>query len=275
MYNFLWKNIYKMRIQKKRNIPLHYWDKKFGDEYNIGDLFSLLIVRKFSGKPVVHVSEDSPLKFCAIGSIISNSRLKTGGLFWGSGMLEHAVQKYRTPAAFTAVRGPLTRKSLLTAGYKCPDIYGDPALLLPRIYTPQTVTKKYKIGVICHWRHKNLIRCEDGVKFISILRSEEKAWEFIDEICQCDMVLSSSLHGIIIANAYGIPAKQMIFEGYPLEGDSNKKFVDYYMSVGMPIQEPFIMKGGGTISEYSNITYDSMVDLKINLNKLYAAFPFG
>lgn len=259
-----------------KSIHLFYWNENFEGKYNIGDLFSLLIVRALSSYKVNYTLPNTPFPFKlgAIGSIINDSILKTGGIFWGSGMLVSKLSKHFTPAVFTAVRGPLTRQSLLEAGYKCPDIYGDPALLLPKHYQPIQKSKKYKIGIICHWRHIDLIQCEGDVKFIDILRTEENAWSFIDEICECEMILSSSLHGIIIANAYNIPAKQMIFEGYPLEGDPLKKFHDYYMSVNMPIQQPLCLKKGTKITNNTKIEYDSIVDLNIDLKKLQESFPF-
>lgn len=259
-----------------KSIHLFYWNKNFEGKYNIGDLLSLFIVRHLSQYKVTYTSRYTPfpLKLCAVGSLINDSVLITGGIFWGSGMLVSKVKKHFAPAVFTAVRGPLTRRSLLEAGYDCPDIYGDPALLLPQIYQPRNKVKKYKIGIICHWRHANFIKCEGDIKLIDILRTEEDAWSFIDEICECEMILSSSLHGIIIANAYNTPAKQIVFEGSPLEGDPLKKFHDYYLSVNMPIQNPLQLKKGATINDDTKIHYDKTVDLNIDLKRLYEAFPF-
>ena len=259
-----------------KKLHLFYWNKTFNGKYNVGDLFSLLIVRYLSPYKVTYTPRYTPfpLKLCAVGSLINDSILMTGGIFWGTGMLVPKVKKHIAPAIFTAVRGPLTRRSLLAAGYKCPDIYGDPALLLPQIYQPTNKVKKYKFGIICHWRHIDFIRCEGDVKFINILRAEEEAWSFIDEICECEIILSSSLHGIIIANAYNIPAKQIVFEGFPLEGDPLKKFHDYYASVHMPVQNPLYLKKAETINNNTKIEHDKTIDLNIDLKKLYEAFPF-
>ena len=254
-------------------IPLVYWKFDFNGKKNVGDLFSLLIVQKLSKLPIKYPIRYFPYRFYAVVSIINDTNLKYYGLYWGSGMLTHSVHKHIIPSKFLAVRGPLTRKSLLDAGYECPDVYGDPALLLPQFYQP-TFQKKYKIGVICHWRHRKYIICDPGVKFIDILRDEKNAWDFIDEICQCEMILSSSLHGIIIANAYGIPARQFIFENIPLEGDPLKKFHDYYLSVHMPIQTPLVFRRGAILTESTNIEYNRTVDLKINTTLLQETFPF-
>jgi polysaccharide pyruvyl transferase WcaK-like protein len=53
----------------------------------------------------------------------------------------------------------------------------------------------------------------------------------IEEIYSCDTVISSSLHGIIVAHAYNIPAVWVKFSNN-LFGDGIK-FYDYFESVGL------------------------------------------
>lgn len=255
-------------------IELFYWDKKINGLYNVGDVLSKYIVEKMSGMKVVHCTKDNSNKLCAIGSIISSATLESGGTFWGSGSHAKSVDFFASNPKFLAVRGPLTRKMLLDTGYQCPDIYGDPALLLPEFYHKPAASPKYKLGVIGHWRHREKIDCKDGVLFIDILRKEDEITAFIDEICSCEKILSSSLHGIIIANAYGVPARWFMVENFPLEGNPYKKFHDYFMSVDMPIQKPLMLKEHVVIDENNKFDIDMTVDLKINLNDLKDVFPY-
>ena len=83
-----------------KSIHLFYWNENFEGKYNIGDLFSLLIVRALSSYKVNYTPPNTPFPFKlgAIGSIINDSILKTGGIFWGSGML---VSKLRECPAYT------------------------------------------------------------------------------------------------------------------------------------------------------------------------------
>ena len=226
-----------------------------------------------SGKKVMYCPRDDHEKLCAIGSIISSSTIKFGGTFWGSGSHVESVEFFDSNPKFLAVRGPLTRNMLLDAGYNCPEIYGDPALFLPEFY-PKKCTKKYKLGIVCHWRHREKLTCDNSVLFIDILRKEDEITKFVDEICSCEKVISSSLHGIIIANAYGIPAKWFMLEGFPLEGNPYKKFHDYFLSVNMPIQDPLMLKENAIITENNNFNINMTVDLKINLNNLKDVFPY-
>ena len=84
-----------------------------------------------------------------IGSIIESLANKES-IIWGSGAMYGGEKVlYEKPKKVLAVRGPLTRKYLLSQGVDCPEVYGDPALLLPKIYNP-LIEKKYKLGVIPH-----------------------------------------------------------------------------------------------------------------------------
>lgn len=245
-----------------------------GGGYNFGDLLSKYIVERISGKKVKWCHRRSLFKFCAVGSLVSDKLLRYGGVFWGTGMHDSSVRKHFAPCYFTAVRGPLTRRSLLDAGYKCPDVYGDPALLMPLLYEKK-VTKKYKLGIICHFQHKEKLKFSDDVLVIDISRDEKNLLSFIDEVCQCEKILSSSLHGIIISNAYGIPAKYFYIDNINIGGERHKKFIDYFLSVQMPNQIPLCINPGTLITSDMKFDIDMTVDLKIDLKKLMETFPFS
>ena len=138
---------------------------------------------------------------------------------------------------YFVVRGKKTRDILLNAGFECPEVYGDPALLMPTLYTPKKCNEKYRVGIICHYVHEELpcfLKNElDGVLKIPINRSYNEITDFIDEVCSCDVIVSSSLHGLIIANAYGVPAVRMVVKGHSLhpnksgEDRQDFKYEDY------------------------------------------------
>jgi hypothetical protein len=58
----------------------------------------------------------------------------------------------------------------------------------------------------------------------------------IDAIASCEFVVSSSLHGLIVAHAYRRPALWVEFAD-PLLGDRSK-FHDYFASLGRPAPSP-------------------------------------
>ena len=59
--------------------------------------------------------------------------------------------------------------------------------------------------------------------------------EVIDEILKCNKIVSSSLHGIVLAEAYGIPAK---WEKYSDDVLGNGfKFRDYLSGTGRTLKD--------------------------------------
>ena len=95
-------------------------------------------------------------------------------------------------------------------------MYGDPVLLMPKIYNPlQSI--KYDLGIIPHHideNNINLLRIINNskikVKIISLVTYPN--WKsVIDDICECNFIVSSSLHGLILADAYNIPNSWVSF----------------------------------------------------------------
>ena len=253
---------------------LYYWGNTKNGQGNFGDLLSQYIVNKISGVDSICTYKQSHYKFIAVGSLINTKSITTGGIFWGTGLSDESViySQSRYPVSFRAVRGPLTRQSLIQAGYKCPAIFGDPALLLPKFYRPK-VKKKYKTGWIPHYIHEG-IKCDSDVKKISMLCSSDDVEKKIDEICECESVISSSLHGIIVANAYGIPAKYAKISDLPLGGCEGKKFSDYFLSVKMPDQIPTVISTDDIVTEKITAGMNRTVDLKMDEELLLDVFPY-
>ncbi len=123
-----------------------------------------------------------------------------------------------------AVRGPKTRASLVHAGFTCPEVYGDPAILLSRFYNPKVSTVKGKVIIIPH--HSRFQKYVG--KYQNVLDTYTNDWQkFVLEIKSAEKVISSSLHGIILAEAYGVPC--IWLNDIP---DSPFKYEDYYQSTG-------------------------------------------
>ena len=184
-------------------------------------------------------------KYKCIGSVF-DTIYESNTIVWGSGMIEENKYPYVIPSKILAVRGPLTQQQLERKGINCPKIYGDPALLLPYFYEPRSVCKKYKLGLIPHYTDMfkeeviNLTESED-VLLINVFRY--KNWkDVIDQICSCEFIASSSLHGLIVSEAYCIPNLWVEFRE-PLVGDIAKrfKFHDFFLSIGLDRKQPFVV----------------------------------
>ncbi|MBB6327947.1 hypothetical protein FHS59_003590 [Algoriphagus iocasae] len=173
----------------------------------------------------------------SIGSILEEST--SNSVVWGSGLGSRNINI--KGGNFLAVRGPLSQQRLAELGFNVPTAIGDPAILLPLIYPSgeRSIVKKFKIGIIPHKtdfhevneKAKNLNRSEILILNLGDVNLENA----IDDIISCQYVLSSSLHGLIVAHSYNIPAVR--FRKGVLFGDGSK-FLDYFLSVGISDYDP-------------------------------------
>ncbi|WP_395051096.1 polysaccharide pyruvyl transferase family protein [Flavobacterium sp.] len=227
----------------KNTIRLFWWNEKIiqrKSKENYGDFLGKYLVEKISGKKVVFAW---PKKFyfydffapiyVTVGSILANVNNKC--IVWGSGIINQQVLIKK--AKFLAVRGPQTRKYLMGLGYEVPEVYGDPALLLPRYFAPK-VEKKYKYGIVPHYNDYKVVdkwfENRTDIHLIDLMTNdiESKTIEFL----ACEKIISSSLHGIIVAHAYGIPAIWQKFSDKVFGDDI--KFQDYMESVKLDFYLP-------------------------------------
>lgn len=269
---------------KQNPIRLFWWSEPFlmqKPKENYGDLLGKYLVEKISEKPVRWVH---PKKFqisglwqpvyVTAGSILAHVNKKC--IVWGSGIIQK--NQMVKPAKFLAVRGPQTRKRLLEQGHQVPEVYGDPGLLLPLHYQPK-LPKKHKLGIIPHYNDFKTIKPfyenEKEVLLIDLMTNDIEATT--DLFLSCERIVSSSLHGLIVAHAYGIPAVWVPFSD-KLFGDGIK-FQDYFESVQLPNYQREASERLPTIEELHQTldTYPSLPDATVisNLQKgLMEVCPF-
>lgn len=178
--------------------------------YNLGDDLNYYILQEITNKRIVNI-KDTFLRrrnYLFIGSIVEKY-CESNSVIWGAGAMygDHVLSS--KPTEVRAIRGRLTKEYLEGQGVYCPDTYGDPALLLPYIYQPMVV-KKYKLGIIPHYVDKDnndVIELHNKIKDSIIINMVGYSnWHnVIDKIAQCEMIISSSLHGLILSDAYNIP----------------------------------------------------------------------
>lgn len=221
---------------KKNCVNLNWWHIEYSDcaEQNLGDLLSEVVldfICQYYGIDKYKKLKKTKHLF-AIGSILYFGLQDS--TVWGTGCLfplqptitNKIKQRLIRKLDIRAVRGPKTRDSLIELGIKCPDVYGDPAILLPRFYTPKISGSKDKVLVIPHFEDN--ISGTNSEDF-DILNMQTNSWrQSIDIIASAKLVISSSLHGIIIAESYGVPALFLCTRGKK----NIYKFEDYYFSTG-------------------------------------------
>lgn len=221
----------KWYIQKRRQTTIDlYWWRDFP---NVGDRASPYIVQYLTHCTVLPALSSSKNKLLGCGSILHN--LQDGDRVWGTGAINPSTTHIRTKKIRVySVRGPLTRKILTDIGIDCPEIYGDPALLLPIIFTQETVKKEWEIGIIPHYVDFRSVTSNDPrIKVLDVRKPLKK---FLGDLWKCERVLSSSLHGVVFAEAYGIPAERIKVSNGVVGGEF--KFNDYYLGTGREPMPP-------------------------------------
>ncbi|GAA0533919.1 polysaccharide pyruvyl transferase family protein [Pigmentiphaga daeguensis] len=201
----------------------------------------------------------TPRRLLAIGSILHFA--KDGDVIWGSGVngkIPESTHQFKK-LDVRAVRGPLTRKFLRERSIPVPEVYGDPALLLPILFPSrfQKTKKTRKLAVVPNLHDLNLIQHDES------LISPLLPWhQVVDAIVGSELVVSTSLHGLIIAEAFGVPARYLRLS----ETESLFKFEDYYRGTGRS-NIPYAR----TLQEA--IKMDEMPPPAIDYQSLLAAFP--
>lgn len=197
---------------------------------NFGDILTPLLIKElygYEGRYVKPPFAQPVLVGC--GSIIK--RAETGTVVWGSGAISREDTTKRD-AIYLAVRGRHTHELLKSRNIECPEIFGDPALLLPRIYSP-TISKRFKFGIFAHYVDYEQLKIwyinDPDVLVINVLNHNPLA--VVDQLLRCEYIISSSLHGLIAAHAYGLPAV-WVKHSDKLVGD-DVKFFDHLELVGI------------------------------------------
>jgi len=246
-------------------LPLYYWHEN--REINFGDYISLKLTERIVGRPVT-VYNKKPVrpgkKLLGIGSIFYFARDED--VIWGSGI--SGIKLNKSDYSFSildirSIRGPFSREFIKKHfNFECPEIYGDPALLFPYFF-PEFTRKENPSRdyiVIPHYREEKLFpKSEDS----HVVYPTDYWEDVIEQILDSKFVISSALHGIVIAEAYGIPARLLrVTEREPFF-----KYADYYHGTNRPD-----FQFATSIEEALQMGGESPFDC--DLKKLYEAFPF-
>ena len=180
---------------------------------NIGDAITKPIIDHILNINSVVVKKEETNKLIGIGSVLTWA-VREKDVIWGSGLIEDKILNLPSHRVI-ALRGELTAKNINS---DC-EVFGDPGLLLPLLYNPK-IEIKHEIGIVEHFIDKGLY-VGDGLR-INILQN----WKtFVDEIKSCKKIISSSLHGIVISEAYGIESEWVKLSNKVI--GNGFKFYDY------------------------------------------------
>ena len=223
---------------------------KIWDFPNWGDQLNKLLFKILTNEDITysHAYENIQQQhYIGIGSILEYAEEQS--IIWGTGFITKSTIPTK-PLKIHAVRGKKTRDVFIKNNIDCPEVYGDPSIVFSLFYKPK-INKTHKIGIIKHHFDKNNY---EGY-IINEDPSLNSPYCYIDAICNCEKIMSSSLHGLIIADIYGIPSEQIKI------GLDQFKFEDYYSAK----EEADPIKLLKNCPLKKNIKNDGNLLLKINL----------
>lgn len=230
-------------MQAYPQVELYSWRRGDGT-VNFGDHLADVATGRMLARNGLHPMEEvaTARRLFTIGSVLHFAQ--EGDAVWGSGVNgKIAAERHNfVQLDVRAVRGPRTAAFLRERGIDVPHVYGDPALLLPHLF-PERFAPCPLHEVVFVPNLNDLGRVETTIPTISPLRG----WNHVvTRILEADLVLASSLHGLIVAEAYGIPARYVRLT----EEESLFKYEDYVLGSGRDgldfarsIQEALLMGG--------------------------------
>ncbi len=212
-----------------------YWCKSVDDNKNFGDKLNPYLFEHIIGKKVFYslsIINFFHSTYVMMGSILDNNKVKSGIVIGAGFQFEDAKVNFDIKK-IVAVRGKISRKILINNGYSCPEIFCDPAMLIPLFFS-ERVSKIYDYGIILHYADINdfqNIKINSQNKKYIIIDIQDDIDSVIKKVKQCKNICSSSLHGLILANSYSIPWIWLSLGNNIVGGDI--KFNDFFSSINI------------------------------------------
>jgi hypothetical protein len=225
-----------------RPVRLYRWRRKGSQHGNFGDEITIPILARIFGVEALPVGlEDAEL--LGAGSILEFYVRKIGRPsvwsrflrsrdlhVWGTGTLfdEHEI-RWPQRLHFHALRGSLTAERVGVNDIPL----GDPGILSGRLI--RRPKKQSSVAVVPHFGDKS--RLTDLPRHWHVVDPEQPVDDVLTQIASAELVLSSSLHGLIAADSFGIPCVWMAFLGGQPD-PPNHKFLDYASARGRDFNAP-------------------------------------
>lgn len=211
------------KVFKKPAIKAYWWTRVA----NFGDALAPLLLSRFADLNAVVLAPVAEASIASIGSILEHIPAGWKGHIVGSGRLHEDSNLKIDSAKILALRGPLSAR-----GIPGQFALGDPGLLANELIGQQT--KCWDLGILPHWQDEEL-----ADKFTALIPPEftcrviypsSDPIQVLKEISACRRLVTSSLHGMIVADAMGIPRRVEVCERMAVDGGLFK-FRDYSASI--------------------------------------------
>lgn len=244
----------------ERNIKLAWWAKPFPG--NFGDWLSPLLIAHVSSANVGYLPPEKPTRqkhLFAIGSI--GRFIKSNSIVVGTGISSSDV-KLNAKADYVSVRGPLTADALKRSGGPGIDAFGDPGIIISRVFPMARPASNGRVALVRHFSHSSIpLRLPENFDELSVVMSSPSDIEnFLSQLVTYDFVVTSAMHVMIACQSYGVPCALVTFEGYEenVHG-TGMKYEDYARGVGVEVVNPAVVPTDLETFNFSGLVRDIKV----------------
>jgi hypothetical protein len=232
----------------------------FYDVENFGDALSKILFRLIYDNEIIKYNDLSTDYYLFLGSLIHPKYVNKNCTICGAGFISDKINLIEKPKKIISVRGLKSYQKLNEP--KNVKLFGDPA-----IFTSELIEGRhsfdYKVGIIPHYVDYDIISKEINNPNILIINPKTKnSIEIISKILSSELIISSSLHGVIVGHSYNIPSLWCEFSNKVI-GDGFK-FFDYFSSVG--IEDYRITINNDEIHKLNSIEYIKKIFYKYSKN---------
>lgn len=196
---------------------------------NWGDKLSVPLLNQFAGllDVAVETGDIDEADLTCVGSVIGHLPNDYQGYVLGSGALMPGTgMPYR--AKVWGVRGHLSLRHHRRLSRAV--VLGDPGLIADELVP--AIPRVHKLGILPHWSDNDLRERREFWRYDPLFIDPRRdPLLVISDILSCDKLVTSSLHGMIVADSVGIPRR---FEYTPRLNNEGATFkhTDYSMSIG-------------------------------------------
>lgn len=254
----------------KKALRLH-WSRS---KPNFGDVLSPMICGHLYGGPITY-AKITRCDLVAQGSLLQRkkeSMLSRRIAVWGTGLIE-AAKPASSKHEYIAVRGHETKKCIRNIPQDV--ALGDPGLLVHLLVEKPRTSKTHRIGLICHYKDKGdptVARLCERYPDVAEIDIFAPAHQILNQIMASEVIFSSAMHGLIAADALGIP-NAWINLSDRVKGEGFK-FRDYYSVFGMHAM-PVVLDDRLVTKAYIEvITSYKRERIEVIQNDLLKCFPF-
>lgn len=202
---------------------------------NFGDAVTPFLLERFADIDNIKWDTISRSTIVSCGSLLEHIPPDWDGYIVGTGKLieNSRLNGFGETAKILALRGPLSAR-----GFKGNFAISDPGILANELVGIQE--KKWDLGIVPHWQDTELAKRFQALipkQFtVKVINTADHPLKVISEIGSCNRIVTSSLHGMIIADSFGgIPRRVEVCDKMSKDGGLFK-FHDYSASIKTPLE---------------------------------------